>query len=54
MAAQNKMTLCAKCAAIMSTAFIVKRVSTGIDKKVDCQQCRRHRFGGEYLISKKN
>lgn len=51
---KKEITLCAKCAAIMSGAFIVKRIRTGIDKKVDCEQCRRHRFGGKYEVKKKD
>lgn len=51
--AEIKITLCSKCAAIMSSAFLVKRISTGIGKKVDCSQCKRHRYGWEYIVRKK-
>lgn len=45
--------LCAKCAALMATAYIVKKTSKGADVKVDCANCRRHHYGGTYELTKK-
>ena len=50
---EHELVLCDKCAALMESAYIVKKISTGVDQKVDCQNCRRHHYGGTYLIRKK-
>ena len=45
--------LCAKCAALMAQGYIVKKISTGADVKVDCANCGRHHYGGTYELTKK-
>lgn len=51
----NQIVLCPKCAALMETAYILKKISKGVDAKVDCQNCRRHHYGGTYeIITKKS
>ena len=45
--------LCAKCAALMAQGYIVKKISTGADTKVDCANCGRHHYGGTYELTRK-
>lgn len=48
-----RMQLCSKCAAFLSKSFCVHRVDYGIERKVDCERCRRYRYGAAYVLTKK-
>lgn len=50
----QKLSLCGKCAALMKTAFEVKKISGGANFKVLCENCGRKRFGGVYELTKGN
>lgn len=49
----KEITLCAKCAALMQEAYSVKKIAAGKDKKVDCENCGRHHYGGTFQITGK-
>lgn len=49
--------LCGRCAAIFAETYRVERVAGGCDHKVTCENCRKRRHGGTYVIeteTKKN
>ena len=49
----QKMSLCGRCAELMRERFIVRKVSQPINHKIDCDNCKLRRYGGEYDISPK-
>ena len=49
----QRMTLCGKCAELMRDRFLVKTVSRGVNRKIDCQNCKRRRYGGTYDLEPK-
>jgi hypothetical protein len=49
----QQMTLCGKCAELMREQFLVKTVSRGINNKIDCQNCKRRRYGGTFAVEAK-
>ena len=49
----GKATLCGKCVELMRDRFIVRLVHRPINNKVDCQCCKRRRYGGEYELTPK-
>lgn len=46
--------LCGRCAAIYADTFNVKRISGGVQNKVQCSHCGRKHYGGTYEITPKN
>ena len=46
----RKMTLCGRCAELMREHFLVKTVSRGINQKIECQNCKRRRYGGTFEL----
>ena len=48
----KKLELCRPCAEKLKEAYAVKPAG-GIAKKIDCQQCRKRRYGVTYQIEKK-
>jgi hypothetical protein len=49
----QQMTLCGKCAELMRARFLVKTVSRGINNKIECQNCKRRRYGGTFTVEAK-
>lgn len=48
----KKLDLCVPCAAKLGTAYTVRKVAGGVDKKITCAECGRRRYGGTYEVSK--
>lgn len=46
----KQLDLCGRCAEIFAEAYRVERVAGGCDHKVTCENCRKRRYGGKYVI----
>lgn len=42
--------LCGRCAAIFAENYRAERVAGDVDHKVTCENCRKRRYGGTYVI----
>ncbi len=42
--------LCGVCAAKLATAYAIRKVAGGVDRKVTCAECGRRRYGGTYEV----
>lgn len=49
----QKIDLCAACAATMETGYKLVKVKGGRDNKVLCAQCGRKRYGATYELRSK-
>lgn len=45
-------TLCTICALRLADAYDVRKI-VGKTEKITCDECKRRRYGGAYLIEKK-
>lgn len=48
---KKKLDLCVPCATKLGTAYTVRKVAGGVDKKVTCAECGRRRYGGTYEVT---
>lgn len=49
----QQMTLCGRCLEVLRDRFIVRLVHRGINEKIDCDVCRRRKYGGTYDVEPK-
>lgn len=45
------LTLCTPCAVAYKENYNMKRVKTGVDMKIRCDQCKKMRLGAVYEVS---
>lgn len=49
----QQMELCGSCVELMRDRFLVKLVNRPINHKIDCENCKRRRYGGTYDVEPK-
>lgn len=45
--------LCGACAEQLKEAYTLKKISGGVNNKVNCSHCGRRRYGATYELAKK-
>lgn len=45
--------LCGICAAKLGEVYTVRKIASGINKKITCAECGRRRYGATYEVRKK-
>ena len=48
----KELELCVPCAELLKEGYTVKKLKSGVNKKVTCENCGRRRFGAVYAVEK--
>lgn len=49
----QQMTLCGRCAEVLRSRYIVRLTYRDVNVKIDCDVCKRLRWGGTYDVTPK-